>query len=523
MSFETLSERYEFDIPDFPQEWLPLTYLYDPDLPLFPVMYFHELSPDLPKGQRPGARDRVFGYIHHINLNDDKLTICLATNKRLNESKNHKFKKVAEDAAKERLGLQSPVVISDIDKALTGQLTKANNVLKELWYQVIDGSFGDSLPFGKLWDPVLGLARFLASWNSEGGRKGELIQTHCFVAEFGEKIPTGSGFHADFYLLPTWAELTDISNPISLFPKYAELIFASKVFVDTYCDTINVNKCKFSAFKMSNTGKNGTQHSKLKTETVLDIIKRLTSVHLPLFKNYSAFNRGPQRSVISLMMLNDLRNNLWNPAQLTFADCAEMYVSLQGSYQSPKVIQLYAQQCFGVESALPIDNWVESFVCWPLGFKEVSKKWYQSLFCCCSKWGRIERLVWIASQSRKVHSSVCADILWCIRYGDSNKKLRGANPLGCKLCSAHIRDVCPQFLDILDREIVFNSPPTGNKFSITTSHGNNSTPAQSLLSCEDSVIKDEYSVRDHPEKYALYPVTGHSGTSISVKRFLELY
>ena len=54
MPFETLSETYEFIIPDFPDQWLPLTYLYDPDLPLFPVQYFHILDPDLPSDQRPG-------------------------------------------------------------------------------------------------------------------------------------------------------------------------------------------------------------------------------------------------------------------------------------------------------------------------------------------------------------------------------------------------------------------------------------------------------------------------------------
>jgi hypothetical protein len=69
------------------------------------------------------------------------------------------------------------------------------------------------------------------------------------------------------------------------------------------------------------------------------------------------------------MMFSDLRQKLWEPDKLSGTDCSAMYDGLGRTYQSSKVIQLYAQQCFGAVSALPIDNWVEVFVLWPLGFK----------------------------------------------------------------------------------------------------------------------------------------------------------
>ena len=66
MSFESLSETYSITIDGFPQEWMPLTYLYDPDLPLFPIQYFHLLDPELPSGQRPNERERLFGFMAKI-------------------------------------------------------------------------------------------------------------------------------------------------------------------------------------------------------------------------------------------------------------------------------------------------------------------------------------------------------------------------------------------------------------------------------------------------------------------------
>jgi hypothetical protein len=44
MAFESLAYRYTFEIVSFPERWLPLIHLYDPDLPLFPIYYYHVLN-----------------------------------------------------------------------------------------------------------------------------------------------------------------------------------------------------------------------------------------------------------------------------------------------------------------------------------------------------------------------------------------------------------------------------------------------------------------------------------------------
>lgn len=527
MSFDTLSERYEFSINPFPADWLPLLYLYDPDLPLFPLLYFHELDPDLPPGQRPGRTDRVFGYVHHVNLDNDTLHVSLAINKDLSLPQNAKFKPLTEDVAKNRLGIGSPVQFGDIEGAFSGRLAGSNPVLRELWYQVIEDSFGKSLPFGRMWDPVLGLARFVASWNSDGGRKGELIQTHDFARAFGERVATGEAFHADFYLLPTWSEVRDTSNPLSNFPRYSKLISAAQDFVANYCDQITFGRMTFSAFRRSKAGI-GTH---FKTQDIVRLMQSAARNRQELFDNYSAFNRGPARSVISLMMLHDLRSGHWALETLTQTECAEMYTMLkrEGSHQAPKVIQLYGQQCFGAEAALPIDNWVETFLRWPLHFSASAPRlWHKQLFESCTKWGRIERLIWIAVQARKVHSSICSEILWCVRYGEPSEegkktKMRGANPLACKLCAEHVRSVCPAFAAVRHSTVHFNANPGDNEFSVWTENPASTLANQHISYCEGSGIRDEYSVRDRPKSFRTFPAPGHDGAPLTVEGFIGLY
>jgi hypothetical protein len=520
MGFESLSERYEFTIANYPEEWLPLTHLYDPDLPLFPLQYFHFLDPSLPAGHRPGERDRLFGFVHHVNYSNNALTVCVAISKDLSIAHNARYRAPLEDVVKDRLGIRDAITLADIKGSLQGVLSHANKLVEELWYRVVDGSFGKSLPFGRLFDGLFGLVRFIASWNSDGGRKGELIQAHFFLSEFGSRIATGGGIHVDFYLLPTFEEFTDASNPLSLFPRFAELMRAADTFVARYCTSTKVGKAEFSAFHMKKTGV-GT---KLRTETVLQIINAFHGgERKALFDNYSAFNRGPPRSIIALMMFADLRNSRWHPALLTQTECAAMYPALAGTYQTPKVIQLYAQLCFGSQYCLPIDNWVETFLQWPLWYRPTST-YYKDLFAACDRWGKIERLIWLASQARKVHSSVCANILWCVRFGGPEKAMRGANPLACKICEDHIRLACPAYAQIKLSPVFFNATKTPlGYFNVKTSAGDNSTAAQVFISCQGTGSWDEYSPRDRPERFASFPISGHVGTTMSVEDFIKRY
>lgn len=89
MPFDALSYAIPLQFQDVPPEWSPLAFPFDPDLPLFPLLYFHVLANDL-GGQRPAHKDRAFGYIRsiQINLNSRVLTAEIICNKNLNEEPN---------------------------------------------------------------------------------------------------------------------------------------------------------------------------------------------------------------------------------------------------------------------------------------------------------------------------------------------------------------------------------------------------------------------------------------------------
>ncbi|MGY2340225.1 hypothetical protein ACW9HW_13450 [Pseudomonas sp. SDO5532_S415] len=537
MAFEALTHLHDFEVKGFPAEWLPLTHLYDPDLPLFPILYFHELDPLLKDGQRPGERDRIFGYVYSVSLirPGNTIRVTLATNKNLSDSSNKHFIAVAENAASSRLGLDDPVTQGDISRAFVanGSLNSANQVIYELWQQVVTSSFGGKLPFGKCWDPVFGLARFIASWNSDGGRKGELIQLHSYAAAFGQKISVGNGIHADFYLLPTWCEFINTNNPLAIFPRYASLVGANGAaafFANNYTRKINVGGFSYSRFELLKAKqKIGLQFKNLNTSvlvSMMNLAPKNDDIRKSLFENYNAFNRGPQRAVLSLLMHYDLRNSQWSPEKLTQQDCVAQYTCLKSSYQSPKVMQLYAQQCFGAETVLPIDNWIEVFLKTPLAMSAAKNKFHGVVFSSSLIWGKVERLIWMAVQSRKVHASVAENILWCVRYGGPNKKMRSANPLGCKVCDQHIRDVCPAYAKIKNSLVAFNKSGFGQEeFLIVTNEGDNNTQGQFFVSCTGrDGSYDEYTPKDKEGAFSSYPDANHvGGGSLAVHQFVSMY
>ncbi len=526
MAFESLSFRYEFRLNSFPDRWLPLIHLYDADLPLFPIYYFHATSRLLAPGQRPNYSERVFGYVEKINsLSTNQVIIHIVTNKDLNSTDSEHYKDLAENEVKERLGLNNPVMVADIANAFNSPLDYANPVLTELWNRVISDTYDNKLPFGRLWDEVLGLTRFVASFNSPGGRKGELIQTHYFSSKFGEQIQTGGGIpRMDFYLLPTINELMDQNNPLNLFPAFKMLVEVSNRFQNHNCTIISVGGVELSKFV-------NEQGGRFNTEKILNLLNATYIPHnlrATAFECFNTFDKGPHRTVIFLMMLSDLRSGRLNPASLNNTTLGSIYVGLGGSYQSPKVIHIYSQQSFGNQAAMPIDIWMETFFQWPLNlYKNFTiKERNQRVLSCSDNLGKVERLLWVAAQARKVHSTACNDAIWCTKYASGGKS-RGANPLACKICLTSIREVCPAYNDIKNKEILFNVHYEDDKFLLETSANNNRTPNQHFKSCKGqsiyTVIDDDFSPSDNPSGYAPFPNGNHNGENITVEEFMSIY
>jgi hypothetical protein len=249
------------------------------------------------------------------------------------------------------------------------------------------------------------------------------------------------------------------------------------------------------------------------------------------------------------MMLNDIWMGHISPKSLTSQQCGEMYDKAASSYQSPKVIQLYSQQCFGNTHAMPIDTWVETFLKWPYDLypKPYSKNKFKTIFSMSEHLGKLERLIWITAQARKVHSSACDDRVWCIKYGfseddeeivednnDENKIPRGANPFSCGICETSTRDTCPAYESIKNSKIIFNSSSTEDaEFVIWSSSKNNFDHDQKFSLCEgknkfvtkgkNKALRDNFSPTDRPESFTAFPSGDHSGEIITVKDFIRIY
>lgn len=514
MPFESVSYRCKFRIEDFPARWLPLFSLYDPDLPLFPISYFHILTPDSP--QRPSYSDRIYGYIERMNLESNGLDVFVICNKNLDS--HHDYLPLVEGKVRDMLGLTNPVTLTDVDGAFTGSLSGSNRVLVELWHRVVGTAYGNKLPFGPMWDPVFGLARFVASWYSPSGRKGELIQTHYFVSRFGERIQAAGEIpQNDFFLLPTFQEITDASNPLTIFPKFSKLLSGTKAFVSRNTRQVQVGRLRLSAFTGRGTGVlNGRRIESLAAS--LSDPERIA-----LIEAFNAFDKGPQRTVIFLLMLGDPSERRLNPPALTPGDVGHLYDDMGRSYQSPKVMALYSQQCFGNVSCIPIDDWVETFFRYPLSVYPQTGSAVSTILSDSHNLGKVERLLWIAAQARKVHSSACDDAIWCTKY-NSEKKPRGANPLACKICI--LRSSCPAF-DLISRSpVVFNGVRPRNGFLITTTDRDNTTPRQRFVTASGGGkygnVVDDFSPVDDPDGYREFPAHDVH-RPINVSEFVERY
>jgi hypothetical protein len=547
MSFEALASKFSLQFEDVPPEWAPLVFPFDPDLPLFPLLYFHVLAQDL-NGQRPRAQDRAYGYIRTVRIDLDTriLTAEIVCNKDLSVPTNRdRFLNAVSQEVGHRLGVIDRVKINDVNAVFPSGSRFAGTipVLREIWHHVVGRGYGGTLPFGRLWDRVLGLARFYASFYSPG-RKSELIMTHYFCTRFGDSVASGSNVpRIDFYLFPTWEELTDPENPLALFTQFRNLALAS------------LEVCRLPLFagidlaQWSYTGLTMPKGTKLSTEFYMDrIVNAAGQQHrTPLIDCFNAFDKGPPRTVMFLMFLNDVRQinsasptpsggtkARLNPAQISSPDSADIFLNLKG-YQSKKVITIYAQQSHGNPHCFPIDTWIGAFLAHPMNVAEYdavqgqlkgtvsNRSKIAALLGSGSLLGKVERLLWLTAQTRKIHSTVCNDALWCIKES-AGFRARGANPLACKACHLPIRQVCPAYAAISGSLVSFNSSHGGARFNLLTSARNNDASGQRFERCVRSDgVTDEDTSNDWAQAFSNFPNAPHSGEPISVEDFIKYY
>jgi hypothetical protein len=550
MPFEALSCAVALEFQDVPPAWSPLVFPFDPDLPLFPLLYFHVLASDL-GGERPGIQDRAYGYVRAvtINIKTRVLTADVICNKDLSaEADARRFLDPVRTEVGHRLGLLDRVTLNDVTGVFPPGSTYDYTVpvLREMWHRVVGHGYGGALPFGKLWDPVLGLARFYASWNPPGGRKSELIMTHFFCMRFGESVASGHAVpYVEFHLLPTWEELTDATNPLAWFPRFERLVAASQAICSLpFFGARELENWSFTGAQIP-----GAAHA-LDTTFLMDrVVGAVPQQHRgSLVDCFNAFDKGPPRTMIFLMFLNDVRqlnaNNplpagsqkpRLDPARLSASDAADIAMNMAG-WQSKKVVSIYAQQCHGNRHCFPMDTWIAAFLWHPLHAAEYNAKSGQSrgnfatnlaiakFISSATLLGKVERLLWVTAQARKIHSPVCDDALWCVK-ASGDFKARGANPLTCNACNGAIRAVCPAYASIRLLNVSFNGSDPEAPFNIITSAADNVTHGQRFEACEtEQGMIDEDTPSDWAAAFAPYPSPDHPGkAALTVEEFINLY
>ncbi len=521
MPFDSLAHRFRIDLPDLPSRWLPLIQLYDADLPLFPICYFHTHPTDMPVGNRPTQAQRAFGYVERLNIADNNdASAVVVTNKNLSGA-DANYHDAVVAVVRERFGLNDAVIPGDVTACFQAPFVPANAVLAEIWERVVP-SYGGKLPFGKTWDEVLGLCRFVASFHSQSGRKGELIQTHYFASQFGERIQSAGGLsNVDFFLLPSLTELSDAANPLAHFPRFARLVELAMEFVTQYCTQVTISGVTLSRFSNPAGGR-------FDTAKLFALIGALPpALQASAFECFNAFGKGPGRTVLFLLMLADLRANRLRPGDITAAQFGALQDGLGRTYQSPKVLQIYSQQAFGNRAAMPLDTWVKTFLSYPLQVAHLDAASYADVFQHATNLGKVERLIWLTAQARKVHSSACNDALWCIKKS-TETNARGANPFSCTVCLPAIRAQCPAHEQIRNRVVCFNRPvQAGETFAVETSSGDNAAPNQRFIRCEGVTnfgrVVDDYTPQDKPDGFAPFPNHPAGQDSMTVEQFVARY
>jgi len=451
---ESLKYKSFIKISQVPIEWLPLIQLFDPYLPQFPIFYIHKII----EGKR------VYGFPVFFNILKIKdstcdLEFCFLSNKNINSSKN--IKKDISIELSERMGLLNRITLNDLIYSCKGD-KNLERMISELWNKNIKKAYGNCLPFGRLYEELFSIIRFTAAFNPSSGRKSEMQMVYDFISNYGERISIDSPWeHLEFYILPTYDDV--LNKRFNEFTKFKKLYFAiKKLFEKFYTEELELGKIKIKLLPSNTflTTSSGDQF-RAKTEDLRNN-KIITSQEKQIIDFLlDAFNRYPPRVRIFITFIcninfnNDYRH--WGEDALK-----KLYFgNYKGKGMSPKVLSCFLQQGFGNPEFVPIDNWVESF--YRLAFGISNKKEFISKF---SKIGRLERLLWILSQSRKTNSQLVFDQLWCIKYGTPDDKLRGPNPLSCYFCT--LRKNCLGFASIKNENIYITNNIKNIKLTKTT-------------------------------------------------------
>ena len=437
---QTIKYKTKITINDIPPQWLSKIELYYPELPNFPLLYIHKFV----------NNKRMYGFpvaIISTETNCKKLLdITFEVLSNIDLEKDLDIKNEFKIDLEERIGASNKISKLDVQQMCNGD-NDYISFFDKLWNS-IEYVYGKYIPYGKFYEEVYSMVRFVAAFSPKTGKQSEMRMLYNFMSIFGEKVviseDLGWGF-CDFYLIPNYHDLKN--GEFCDFPKFQKLFSAmKKVYNLSFTSSLEIGepepvliKCQNLTFAQNkevfieNTLNHWIDEGKISEEDKF-YIERLTD----------AFNRFPWRTaffISSIFIALQKPYETWDKA--FFVD---FYTKAKKGI-SPKVVACFIQQGFKNTSVIPIDTWVESFYQGALNIDDKT-----AFFDSFSEIGKLERVIWLSSQANKTNIQQFFNTLWCCRYGtNGNTELRGQNPLACYECC--LRDVCKGYKNIKNKKV----------------------------------------------------------------------
>lgn len=514
-SLQPIKHKSIFDLGVIPLQWISKIEFYYPDIEQFPIVYVHKIIEE----------KRVYGFPVTFSTKqvskDDKF--CSLQLEFLSNTNLNKDKRAYEEIKKElqhRLGLSDPLDFNNLIAGCNGNKLY-EDFFTALWPKA-ETLFGDKLQFGRLYEEIYSIVRFVAAWAPPTGRQSEMRMVLWFLTKFGEKISIDrpNDFY-DFFLLPTYEEV--LNQELDVFPKFKSLLSSIKKFAKIfYTNNFNINNTTFESIKDSNFGyKKSGKYKKIDNsgefrEHITAKLLKSKKINLLDQRNLNelveAFNRHPGRATYfmsSLMNIYYKDYRSWNKDFFVkyYMRKRSKKLGHKGIGISEKVIACFLQQGFGKDQFIPIDTWIEAFHKFPLGLEK--KEDFLSSF---SNLGKIERLIWQVAQAKKVNHRVFHSSLWCIRYGNQgNVSLRGNNPVSCYVCE--LRKNCPGYKKIKDKKILLVDE---SRMKDEVHFKKQSETSEKLVLNTQKIIKK--ASENGNDCYYIISVTDHQPKKVCVRR-----
>ena len=416
-----LTHEMEITINDIPLPWISKIEIYYPDLPQFPILYIHTHA----GGQRIIACPVSVNY--NINATSCDATFTVLSNV---ESNDFYRQKIQAELA-ERIGVSNKISINDIVNCCNGN-DQYISLFTDLW-QYIQSSYGAYIPYGKFYEEVFSIVRFVSAWQPKTGRQSEMRMLYNFMSAFGEKVTlTDKWKHLEFFAIPT---LQDISNNCFFeFPTFSILDSAMrKLFDEFFIADVTIYNTDFKVMQ-SAWGRNKDSFICNVTEPLFRANQLTEDEKLNAEKLVDAFNRHSWRAAYFISSYINIQSDYAHWSKQFFMDFYTKGNKFKG--YSEKVVACFLQQGFLNPEVVPIDTWIKTFYEFPLGIDNNNQ-----FFNSFSNLGKLERVIWLASQSNKTNMRAFFDVLWCQRYGvNGNTKLRGVNPISCYSCK--LKNTC---------------------------------------------------------------------------------